>query len=131
MSDRVKKSTRRPKKRKGFRGTKPVDIVPTTTVERPVADITSQSIGGEQQQHQQQLFHDNTLPSTSTTTISSKKVHSINSPSINEGEAVSGYRFIDLEILNNVIQLLCCPTCHGTLELYENGEKKKGLASLL
>ena len=43
---------------------------------------------------------------------------------------MSGYRFIDLEILN-VMKILCCPACYGTLELVENIEKKKGLASLL
>ena len=136
MSDRVKKSTSRRKKRKGLLGNKPVDIV-ETTAESPVNDISSQSFQEEEQQHQELLRttsyidDDSTLPSTSKTTISSKKVHSINSSSINEGETVSGYRFIDLEILNNVFQLLCCPTCHGILELFENSEKKKGLASFL
>ena len=43
---------------------------------------------------------------------------------------VSGYRLIDMSILSNVFQILCCPECHGTncLLLNEVNEKKKGLA---
>ena len=129
MSDRVKKATTRPKKWKGFQGTKPVSNI-TTTVKSSGVDIVCQQ--GEQQQQQELFNDDNTnTPSTSNATISSKKVHPINIPYVTNREDVSGYRFIDLEILNNVMKILCCPgsTCDGTLELVENIEKKKGMAS--
>ena len=132
----MKTRTARKKRSKVFCCKKPIHIV-DTTLESSVNDISSESCQVEDEQHHQipttsYIDDDITLlPSTSKTTISSKKVHSITSSSINEVETVCGYRFIDLEILNNVFQLLCCPTCHGALQLFENSEKKKGLASFL
>ena len=45
---------------------------------------------------------------------------------------VTGYRFIDLEILNIVVSTLRCPECMSSkLFLSENENKRKGLASCL
>ena len=128
MSESKKKLQHVRKKRKGFQGTKPVSNI-ITTVKSSGVDIVCQQ--GEQQQ--QELFNDDNTntPSTSNATISSEKVHPINIPYVTNREDVSGYRFIDLEILNNVMKIMCCPACYGALELVENIEKKKGLASLL
>ena len=46
---------------------------------------------------------------------------------------ITGYRFIDVEILTDVFALLCCPECktNSSLKLHENFMMKKGLASML
>ena len=72
--------------------------------------MSSQSIQ-EEVQHQGLFpipYTDN--DNTSKATILWKKVHPIDMYKANEGETVSGYSWTDLEILNNVFQLLCCPT---------------------
>lgn len=64
---------------------------------------------------------------------SAKKIKNISSsrPTI-LSSLITGYRFIDLEILNCVVSTLTCPECM-LLELFlsENENKRKGLASCL
>ena len=48
------------------------------------------------------------------------------------GNSITGYRLIDLEILNSVFSTLRCPECMSSeLSLSENEKKRKGLASCL
>ncbi|XP_065660932.1 uncharacterized protein LOC136084596 [Hydra vulgaris] len=64
---------------------------------------------------------------------SAKKIKKISSsrPKLSSN-IVTGYRFIDLEILNSVISTLICPVCMSSkLFLSENENKRKGLASCL
>lgn len=45
---------------------------------------------------------------------------------------ITGYRFMDMEILSDIIKTLCCPECRNQrLELKENFSNKQGLASCL
>ena len=73
----------------------------------------------------------NTLASNSS--VSYRKIIPIevSTPKKNYSN-IYGNRIIDVEILSDIFQLLCCPTCHlPQLKLGENISKKKGLASLL
>ena len=73
----------------------------------------------------------NTL--TSNSSVSYRKIIPIevSTPKKNYSN-IYGNRIIDVEILSDIFQLLCCPTCHlPQLKLGENISKKKGLASLL
>ena len=45
---------------------------------------------------------------------------------------ITGYRFVDVEILTDLIKMLCCPECNeNRLLLHENFHKKKGFVSLM
>ena len=49
-----------------------------------------------------------------------------------ESTILDGYRILDVEILSELIQLLCCPECKTPrLTIHEVFSKKFGLASLL
>jgi len=70
--------------------------------------------------------------SNTVQTISQKKVDHIVSETPKSTDSISGYRFMDLEIMNNVINDLVCPECNEKeLHLKENVGRKKGLASSL
>ena len=66
---------------------------------------------------------------------SASKVEDINTNTPNQKDSnITGYRFVDVEILTEIIQLLCCPACKSesrTLKLHENFSKKMGLSSML
>ena len=65
-------------------------------------------------------------------TVSQKKVKNIVSNTPKSTEPVTGYRLVNLEILNTVFATLRYPDCHEQkLELKDNIARKKGLASLL
>lgn len=65
-------------------------------------------------------------------TVSQKKVKDIASTTPKTTEPVTGYRLVNLEILNTVIATLRCPDCcEQNLELKDNTARKKGLASFL
>lgn len=136
-TDRVKQSTKRFKKRKGFCrkivsdsqdsnapessvntvNTPPVNIV-NTPPPRPVPVLRTPIVSPD----------DDDVAKT----ISQKKVHDIVSETPKSTDPVSGYRFMDLEILNSVINTLICPECNEKkLKLKENVGRKKGLASSL
>nr|XP_047127825.1 uncharacterized protein LOC124808661 [Hydra vulgaris] len=64
---------------------------------------------------------------------SARKIKKISSshPKVSSN-IVTGYRFIDLEILNSIVSTLRCPECMSSkLFLSENENKRKGLASCL
>ena len=50
-----------------------------------------------------------------------------------EGSSISGFRIVDMGIINLVINLLACPECLqvNSLKLNDINEKKKGLARYL
>ena len=65
--------------------------------------------------------------------VSFTKVHNFeaSTPS-RESTVLDGYRILDVEILSELIQLLCCPECKTPrLTIHEVFSKKFGLASLL
>ena len=62
------------------------------------------------------------------TPVSSRKIKPIR----RRKTAIDGYRFMDLQILEDLISSLCCPCCYkNDLHLEEQDTKKKGLASYL
>ena len=83
------------------------------------------------------------IPETSTgitKNASSSKIVDIevdNSPAITSASSKtntpSGYRMIDVSILANIFQLVCCPGCKDdkSLRLSDIGSEKKGLARLM
>ena len=124
-TDRVKQSTKRFKKRKGFCkkivsnsqdndvpessvntvNTPPVNIV--NTPPRPVPVLRTPFVSPDGYVVAQ--------------TISQKKIQRIVSETPKSTDSVSGYRFMDLEILNSVINTLVCPECNEKkLKLKEN-----------
>ena len=63
---------------------------------------------------------------------SSRKIETILCSTPSSSEPITGYRFIDTEILNNVIANLLCSECMtSSLSLSESTTNKKGLASCL
>ena len=113
--DRVKQSTGRSKKRR-FYGNQ-FSKVSGSSMDSSVASHSVLS-----------------LNSTSEDSISHAKVLNIDSstPLKQKGKVkVSGYRFMDVEILSVVFESLCCPDCKTSrLTLKENIIQKKGLAIL-
>ena len=77
--------------------------------------------------------------SSITSTKEKKKVHDsrshkkvIDIPTEFPKESIEGYRIIDMGILRDIINNLNCPGCNSKhLLLFENTQKKKGLASYL
>lgn len=67
------------------------------------------------------------------TPVSFSKVQHIQTDTPKQADPrITGYRIVDVELLSDVIEILCCPTCKmSTLRLHENFSKKKGLASIL
>ena len=126
MSDRLKISTKRPKKRRGFCKSVNIDDDSSNNVE----ENSSNSV-------QNKLL----LPAESEVdvyviqeaTISSGKVEEIPVNDINDSKSVCGYRFMDLDILSAVFKGLKCHTneCESDLVLSENSKNKKGLANEL
>ena len=62
-----------------------------------------------------------------SSSVSSRKVQEIRSLT---KENISGYRIVDMELLSNVFEELCCPKCSQPKLLFsENNCKKKGFSS--
>ena len=125
MSDRVKISTKRPKKRRDFCKRVNIDDDSSNNVE----ENSSNSV-------QDKLL----LPAESEVdvyveevTISSEKFEEILVKDINDAKRLCGYRFMDLDILSAVVKRLNCHIneCEGGLVLTENSKNKKELAGEL
>ena len=104
---------------------------------------SSNEVEDEQPQQTQPFEATNLLPtgtidSTSSSsptrsTVSSSKVQTIQTDTPKQTDSkITGYRIIDVELLSDVIEMLCCPACKmSNLRLHESFSKKKGLASFL
>lgn len=64
----------------------------------------------------------------SNSSIASKKIEGI---SPRKQKNISGFRFVDMEILAEVISTLPCPSCSSPVLLSERCNKKQGFASML
>ena len=113
VMDRIKKCTQYRKRRK-FHGNQFSKKVKYDTVEE-----------------NQEVVHENL--SLSEASISSSKIQEIQtSTPKQEDPFICGNRIIDMEILSNIISILCCPECtKPCLKLSERFSHKKGLSSLL
>ena len=66
------------------------------------------------------------------TASSSKEQHIPTNTAKQSDRKITGYRFVDVEILSDIITLLCCPNCERSgLTLHENFSKMKGFSTLL
>lgn len=124
-ADRVKKSTKTFKKRKGF-ATKESKSV---NIDVNNVNVNTETNSGEK-----------TPPSTPskeeepviTDTVSHSKIQEIVSATPKSSGSINGYRIIDVSILKSIFELMRCPECTASyLTLQEIFEKKKGLASFL
>lgn len=124
-ADRVKKSTKTFKKRKGF-ATKESKSV---NIDVNNVNVNTETNSGEK-----------TPPSTPskeeepviTDTVSHSKIQEIVSATPKSSDSINGYRIIDVSILKSIFELMRCPECTASyLTLQEIFEKKKGLASFL
>lgn len=74
----------------------------------------------------------NTENSTNILDISAAKVCPIQTPKPSQGHNISGYRLIDMTVLDTVFQSFLCPSCKlPSIRLCEDVSKKQGLASYL
>ena len=93
---------------------------PPIAVTRPpiVSNVKSRQVSGEDC-----ITEPNTL-SVSYTKMSSNFIENVSS-----NELSSGYRFMDIQILRKVVELLLCPSCFlNNVKLVEHFENKKGSA---
>ena len=128
--DRVKQSTSYRKKRKWFVKKKEESLVVEEDVNN-VNNTVDMNVNME--------LNDTNIPDVNIekpniqngepSSVSSRKVQEI--PSLTK-ENISGYRIIDMELLSNVFEELCCPKCSQPNLLFsENNCKKKGSSSML
>ena len=125
--DRVKNSTIRYKKRRGFGNKK--NVVPV--VKDPAVDAVPEADIVVEDEHVDVVVsperEDEPLSS-----ISLRKVENIESVTPNDKHDISGYRLIDAEVLSKVFSMLSCPECkQQTIKLGDHVSRKQGLASLL
>ena len=128
--DRVKRSTKYRKKRRGFnrKDTDAVNNVNTneSSANKEVIDVNNEEtfcvniVNNEENQ-------DGEIPQQRS--ISSQKVQEIH---MSHCKTITGYRVIDMEVLSSIIKDLGYPQCHQEkLAMTENIKQKKGLSSML
>ena len=131
-SDRVKQSTRRYRKRRPFNKKKREEAV--DNVNNVDIEFVNTNNEANNQQSPSTVNNVDIQPlATPTRTASSKKVEPIISQTPKETDPVSGYRFVDMEILSSVFaEVSSCPVClKPGLSLCDRVSKKKGFSSLL
>ena len=128
MKDRLKFSTKRHKKRKGFCGRKVVEpenklINVNTSVNSDSSVVNSESFNANNEY----------TNLSNTCTASEKKIEDIQVTSaLANKEQITGYRLVDMKILSFIFSELGYPECcKCELNLREAFLRKKGLASCL
>ena len=124
-TDRVKSRTRSSCKKR-FCGNQHTKV----EMEAEQQQQTDQNISSDQTDQNLSSNHINDTPNE---TVSGSKVEHISTDTPKHSDPIiTGYRFIDVEILSDIITILCCPECKSSgLTLHENFNQKKGFASLL
>ena len=132
VKDRVKFSTKRHKKRKGFCGRKVVEsenkLINVNTSENSDSTVVnSESLNVNNES--------TNLSNTCTASGKKNRKYSINiqlTSSPANKEQITGYRLVDIEILSFIFsELGCLECCKCELNLREKFLKKKGLDSCL
>ena len=133
VNDRVKQSTIRHKRRKGFCTKKVTNNQDNDGPEDSINNVNNVPVNIVNTPPLSPVpIIEHTTPPVAVQTVSHKKVKTIVSETPKSTDPVSGYRFMDLQILNSVISDLTCPECKSKkLKLQENVGRKKGLASSL
>ena len=113
---RVKQRTRSSGRRRQFHGNQFTDVVNLSVSEDVV--VTPE------------IPETLNVTNVSVQSVSHSKVVEI--PDTSKQTDVHGYRLIDMNLLSSVFMSVGCPSCKKSgLELTENFQQKKGLASLL
>ena len=126
-SDRVKSRTKRSKRR--FYGNQNTRKE-AAEQQQQQSDQSQEQVDQVENKNQGELSPVN-IPKNNT--ASSSKIQSIPTDTPKQTDpTITGYRFVDVGILTDIITMLCCPECKKcSLNLHENFTKKKGFASLL
>jgi len=129
-SDRVKQSTIKYKKRRGFGGSK-TGIVNNVNNDAAGSSTTTST-------ELVNIVNNASTPSAVNTSTESKrlpvldKIQTIISETPKQHHKISGYRIMDMELLSTVFSIILCPECeHSSLTLIDRVSHKKGMASLL
>ena len=127
-ADRVNHRTRKSKRR--FKGNQ------FTRKSTPDCHCTSQQQQlNEEVEVTDQPMNDHAEPvlKTPQKTASISKIEAFETDTPKKTDKViTGYRFVDMEILSTMVSMLCCPLCQShTLRLHECFVRKMGFASLL
>ena len=134
---RIKQSTKSYKKRRGFTTKKVEDVLNTFNAE----DVVNSSVNNESTLENNTVNSNASSPENASSssfnlsnisTASSRKVKPIGYSTPSSSQSITGYRIIDVEILNIDFSVFSCPSCgQQNLKLFENHTKKKGLSSFL
>ena len=132
---RIKQSTKSYKKRRGFTKKKVEDVLNTFNAE----DIVNSSVNNESTLENNTVNSNASSPENASSssfnlsnisTASSRKVKPIGYSTPSSSQSITGYRIIDVEILNIVFSVFSYPSCgQQNLKLFENHTKKKRLSS--
>lgn len=128
--DRVKCSTKYRKRRRGF-SKKKTDAVNNVTINESTVNNELRGVNNEASScvnivNTTEKIQDGECQNSS---ISSQKVQEIH---ISSSKNITGYRFLDMEILCSIFKEVSCPKCYQQkLLLSENIGHKKGLSSML
>lgn len=131
---RVKKRTQQSKKRRGF-------CIKTEDVYDDVNNDVNTSFPDVNATKDVNISSINasntTIPDSdqdaNISSASAKKIQPIEASTPTASESITGYRYVDMEILSSVFSLVSCPLCGGksTLKLLDVVPERKGLSSLL
>ena len=95
---------------------------------KSVADTPAVNVNITEQEEQMSMVVDNEIPGPSLTSTEAKLEGKLPKVKENTCKILLGNRFMDMEVLSSVFQVVACPNCsNNKLELSES--KKNGLAS--
>ena len=120
---RIKKSTKSYKKRRGFTTKKIEDVVNSSVNnESTLENNTVNSNNASSPEN----AASSSFNLSNISTASSRKVKPIGYSTPSSSQSITGYRIIDVEILNIVFSVFSCQSCgQQNLKLFENHTKKK------
>ena len=130
---RVKVRTKNPRKRQGYCGSKGNKNVDANSDVN--SDVNIVNIDVNTAENSVNIIDPPADPNTTmsvNSSVSERKIESIETSTPSSSSRITGNRVIDMEILSSVISMLLCPSCKlGSMKLSEVYAKKKGLASCL
>ena len=95
---------------------------------KSVADTAAVNVNITEQEEQMSMVVDNEIPGPSLTSTETKLKGKLPKVKENTCKILHGNRFMDMEVLSSVFQVVACPNCSNTkLELSES--TNNGLAS--
>ena len=128
-TDRVKTRTNYSRKRKRrYQGNQFINNNKKTSIS-PAINSTEFSNPGAPNNTEKGL---NISASSIDTSVSHSKVEHFEAATPKQHEIITGFRFLDMEILAGIIEVVCCPVCkRNDVRLCEQLSRKQGICSLL